>query len=102
MIDVHTHAVPPNLPGTGLLAPILGEPPEVVAAAIRREMQIAKVQAVFAMGAWNAGPDDPLGINATLRIAAQVPGMAAIGVADPQRNDAEHFRKVEALLAAGT
>ena len=28
MIDIHIHAVPPNLPGTGALAPLLGEPPD--------------------------------------------------------------------------
>jgi predicted TIM-barrel fold metal-dependent hydrolase len=101
MIDVHIHAVPPNLPGTGSLAPILREPPEAIAAAIRREMQVAKVRAVFAMGAWNAGDNDPLGIETTLALAAQVPGLYAIGVADPTRTDAEHFRRIEAILAGG-
>ena len=52
---------------------------------------------MFAMGAWDAGEGDPLGINQTLKIAEQVPGMKAIGVADPMRTDAEHFRKVEAI-----
>jgi predicted TIM-barrel fold metal-dependent hydrolase len=101
MIDAHIHAVPPNLPGTGDLAPLLREPPDVVAAAIRREMQVAKVEAVLAMGAWNAGENDPLGIESTLAIAAQVPGMRAIGIADPTRTDAEHFRRVEAELSRG-
>ena len=102
MIDVHIHAVPPNLPGTGTLASVLNEPPETIAAALRREMQIARIQAAFAMGAWNAGPDDTLGINRTRQIAAQVPGLFAIGVADPLRTDGEHFRRVETELAAGT
>jgi predicted TIM-barrel fold metal-dependent hydrolase len=101
MIDVHIHAVPPNLPGTGSLSPVLEKPIEEVAAAIRREMQQAGVTAVFAMGAWNSAPNDPLGINQTLQIAAQVPGLKAIGIADPMRSDAEHFRKVEALLKSG-
>jgi len=101
MIDVHIHAVPPNLPGTGALAPLLRQPVAEVAAEIRREMQAAGVTAALAMGAWDVGEDDPLGINATLTIAEQVPGLKAIGVADPTRTDAEHFRKVEALLAAG-
>ena len=101
MIDVHIHAVPPNLPGTGALAPILKESAETVAAAIRREMQIAKVRAVLAMGSWNAGPGDPLGIVATRRIASQVPGMHVIGVADPLSTDPEHFHGVEAALASG-
>jgi uncharacterized protein len=102
MIDIHIHAVPPNLPGTGILAPLLRQPIEVVAAEIRREMQLAGVGTIFAMGAWNTGDDDPLGINTTLQIAAHVPGMHAIGVADPTRSEPEHFRKVEALLATGS
>jgi uncharacterized protein len=101
MIDVHIHAVPPNLPGVGSLAPLLREPPEALAAQLRREMQTAGVTAAFAMGAWNAGEDDPLGINRTLDIAPFVPGLRPIGVMDPVRNDAEHFRKVELILASG-
>ena len=101
MIDVHVHAVPPNLPGTGSLAPLLRQPPEVVAAELRREMQTAGVTHALAMGAWNAGDDDPLGINRTLEIAPFVPGLRSIGVADPTRTDAEHFRRVELILASG-
>jgi predicted TIM-barrel fold metal-dependent hydrolase len=101
MIDVHIHAVPPNLPGTGSLSPLLQRPIEEVAAAIRREMQSAGVISVFAMGAWDAGDSDPLGINQTMKIASHVPGMKMIGVADPVRTDAEHFRKVEYLLKSG-
>jgi uncharacterized protein len=100
MIDVHIHVVPPNLPGTGALAPLLSQPPEVVAAEVRREMQAAKVTTAFAMGAWDSGDGDPLGINSTLKIAARVPGLHAIGVADPTRTGSDHFRKVEALLAS--
>ncbi|MBY0512612.1 MAG: amidohydrolase [Gemmataceae bacterium] len=101
MIDVHVHAVPPNLPGTGALAPLLKSPPADVAAALRREMRLAGVSHVLAMGAWNAGDDDPLGINLTLQIAEMVPGMRAIGIMDPTRTDPEHFRRVDAELAAG-
>lgn len=102
MIDVHIHAVPPNLPGTGPLSPLLTRPPDDVAAVIRREMQNAGVTSVFAMGAWNRGDDDPLGVAETLAIAKKVPGMKAIGVADPTHTDAEHFRRVEGLLERGT
>ena len=49
MIDVHIHAVPPNLPGVGALSPLLVEPPEVVAAHLRREMQTAGVAHAFAI-----------------------------------------------------
>jgi len=101
MIDAHIHAVPPNLPGTGPLAPLLFQPPAVVAAEIRREMQTSGTSMAFAMGAWNVGETDPLGINATLEIAEQVPGLKAIGIADPTRTDDAHFRHVEQLLADG-
>ncbi|MBA4065909.1 MAG: amidohydrolase [Isosphaera sp.] len=102
MIDCHVHAVPPNLPGTGALAPLLRQPAEVVAAELRREMQTSGATAAFAMGAWDSGPDDPLGVNATLRVADQVPGLKVIGVADPTRTGDDHFRRVDELLAAGT
>lgn len=101
MIDVHIHAVPPNLPGVGPLAPLLREPPEVVAAELRREMQTAGVTHALAMGQWDAGPDDPLGVNRTLEVAPFVPGLRPIGVMDPARTDAEHFRRVELVLASG-
>ena len=101
MIDVHIHAVPPNLPGTGSLAPLLRQAPEVVAAELRREMQTAGVTDVFAMGAWDAGADDPLGISRTLEIAPFVPGLRPIGAMDPTRTEPEHFRRVELILASG-
>ena len=101
MIDVHIHAVPPNLPGVGSLAPLLRAPAERVAAELRREMQTAGVTDAFAMGEWNAGDEDPLGINRTLDLAPLVPGLRPIGVMDPERTGPEHFRRVEALLAGG-
>ncbi|MBP3960570.1 amidohydrolase [Gemmata sp. G18] len=101
MIDVHIHAVPPNLPGVGSLSQLLRESPERVASELRREMQTAGVSHAFAMGAWSAGDDDPLGINRTLEIAPFVPGLRPIGIADPTRTDSEHFRKVELILASG-
>ncbi len=101
MIDIHIHAVSPNLPGVGSLHPLLCESPERVAAELRREMQTAGITDAFAMGVWNADDDDPLGITTTLEIARFAPGLRPIGVADPTRTDAEHFRKVELLLASG-
>lgn len=104
MIDTHVHVVSPNLPGAGSLAGVLRAPPDIVAAAIRREMKDAGVTAAFAMGSWDAGPDDPLGVAATLNIANTVPGLRAIGVADPVKgDDPDHLRRVEAALrdAAG-
>jgi predicted TIM-barrel fold metal-dependent hydrolase len=101
MIDCHIHAVPPRLPGTGPLAPLLLQPPEQVAARLRHEMQVTGVTHAFAMGSWDNPDDDPLGINLTLKIAEQVPGLRAIGIADPTKTDEAHFLRVERLLAAG-
>lgn len=101
MIDVHIHAVPPNLPGVGPLAPLLRRSGDVVAAELRREMQTAGVTHAFAMGVWNTGDDDPLGINRTLEIAPFVPGLRPIGIMDPRRTEAEHFRRIEQILASG-
>jgi predicted TIM-barrel fold metal-dependent hydrolase len=101
MIDVHIHAVPPNLPGTGPLAPLLKLAPSAVASELRREMLATGVSHALAMGAWNAGDDDPLGVDLTLRIAELVPGLRAIGIMDPTRTDEAHFRRVDEVLAAG-
>ncbi|OWK45491.1 amidohydrolase family protein [Fimbriiglobus ruber] len=102
MIDAHIHVVPPNLPGVGSLAPTLKLPPDAVAAAVAAEMRAAGVEQAFAMGEWSAPPDDPLGIEKTLKIAALVPGLKPIGVADPVKGaDPDHLRRVEAELARG-
>jgi predicted TIM-barrel fold metal-dependent hydrolase len=53
------------------------------------------------MGAWGTPGDDPLGIDSTLRLARLVPGLHAIGVADPERTDADQLRRADAVLAAG-
>jgi predicted TIM-barrel fold metal-dependent hydrolase len=101
MIDAHIHVVPPNLPGCGPLAPLLQRAPEAVAAELHRQMQAAGMTHALAMGEWQTGPDDPLGINRTLQIAEHVPGLRAIGVADPTRADPEHLRRCEEVMAAG-
>jgi predicted TIM-barrel fold metal-dependent hydrolase len=100
MIDTHIHVVPPRLPGVGSLHPLLEQAADARAAALRREMQAADATHVLAMGCWNAGPDDPLGIADTLALIPSVPGLFAIGVADPTRGEADHLRRVESLLAA--
>jgi predicted TIM-barrel fold metal-dependent hydrolase len=101
MIDTHIHVVPPNLPGVGALNPVLRSPPESVARAVRDQMHAAGVTHAFAMGHVPNGGDDPLGVASTLRIAGLVPGLHAIGVADPRRTDADHLRRAEAALATG-
>ena len=100
MIDTHIHVVPPQLPGVGSLSPLLDAAPDVLASALRREMETAGASIALAMGRWNAPPDDPLGVRGTLALARSVPGLHAIGIADPTRNDADHLRRVQDALAA--
>jgi predicted TIM-barrel fold metal-dependent hydrolase len=101
MIDSHLHVVPPRLPGVGPLSPLLERPAEEVAAALRDQMQEAGLTAALAMGSANGPDDDPLGVNATLAIARSVPGLYAVGVANPLRGDLEHMRRVEKVIATG-
>ncbi len=100
MIDTHIHVVPPRLPGVGSLNPLLDAAADVRAAALRREMQAAGMTQALAMGCWDALPDDPLGIAGTLALARTVPGLFAVGVADPTRCDSDHLRRIESALAA--
>ena len=105
MIDAHIHVVPPQLPGVGNLNPVLEQAAEPLAAVLRREMQAADVNAALAVGSWQsnhtAPPDDALGIAATLNVAQYVPGLHAIGVADPTRTEPEYLQAVDAVLATG-
>lgn len=101
MIDAHLHVVPPNLPGVGPLSTLLEADPETVAAVLRDEMQTANITQALAMGSWQAGDDDPLGVRATLRIAELVPGLFAIGIADPTRYDREFLRRAEEVVRQG-
>lgn len=101
MIDAHIHVVPPNLPGVGSL----GLRPEggldEVVSRLSEEMQTAGVTHALCMGCIGRNGDDPLGVNSTLEIAARVPGLFAIGVADPTRCDADHLQRVEQQLLSG-
>jgi predicted TIM-barrel fold metal-dependent hydrolase len=101
MIDTHLHVVRPNLPGAGSLSPLLEQGPEAVASALRREMDAAGVAAALAMGCLAGGDDDPLGVAGTLAVANSVPGLYAVGVADPRRADPAHLRRADAALATG-
>src|SRR5207244_1818364 len=99
MIDTHIHVVPPNLSGVGPLDALLEGPRDVLAAALRHQMQAAQMDQALAMGRLSGDPADPLGVAATLEIARDVPGLHAVGVADPARPDAEHLRRAEEELA---
>lgn len=105
MIDAHLHVVNDHVPGD---APgpdwVLNLRPDALAERVRAGMKSAGVTIALAMGRLDAPPDDPLGISGTLRLAALVPGLRAIGVADPTRTPADHpdhFRKAEAQIAEG-
>jgi predicted TIM-barrel fold metal-dependent hydrolase len=99
MIDAHIHVVPPRLPGVGPLSPLLEGPAEALAAELRRQMRLAGFDQALAMGAWNISEVDPLGAEGTLALVRLVPGLHAVGVADPTRADPEHLRRVDASLA---
>ncbi len=101
MIDMHIHAVFPRLPGVKPMTDLLHRPPEEVAAVLRGEMAALGITHLLGMGHLGGAGDDALGVESTLRIAALVPGMYAIGVADPSRTDTDHLKRVERQLRAG-
>ena len=102
MIDAHLHVVRPNLPGAGPLSPLLDAGGDATADALRREMHTAGVTHALAMGSCLTTLDDPLGVDGTLAVARLVPGLHAVGVADPTRGgDPDHVRRVEAVVASG-
>ena len=100
MIDTHIHVVRPGLPGVGALDPLLDRGADAVAAALRQQMRETGVEAVLAMGCLGSA-DDPLGVNGTLAVARSLPGLHAVGVADPARCDPDHLRRVEGVLNTG-
>ncbi|MFO1419624.1 MAG: amidohydrolase family protein [Candidatus Competibacteraceae bacterium] len=101
IIDAHVHVVPPGLPGLHAFPAALDGSVETVAAAVRAELAASGTVEALAMGVLSDDPDDPLGVATTLRIANRVPGLHAIGVADPRRNDPEHLDRVEQELRQG-
>jgi predicted TIM-barrel fold metal-dependent hydrolase len=105
MIDAHVHVARPRLPGVGPLSPLLDQGTGAVAEGLRLQMDAAGVSRALAMGCWyppeTEVPDDPLGVAGTLAVARLVPGLFAVGVADPTRADPDHLRRAEAFLATG-
>jgi predicted TIM-barrel fold metal-dependent hydrolase len=100
MIDTHIHVVRPGLPGVGSLDPLLDRGAAAVVSALRQQMREASIEAVLCMGCLG-GADDPLGVSGTLEVARSLPGLHAVGVADPTRSDPDHLRRVEAVLNTG-
>ena len=101
LVDAHVHVVPPGLPGLHAFPAVLDGAVAMVAAAVRAAMRASGTAQALAMGSLSDDPADPLGVATTRRIADQVPGLHAIGVADPRRNDPEHLDRVERQLQAG-
>lgn len=102
MIDMHIHAVHPHLPGVKPLTDLYDGPVEALVAELREQMQRSGTKALLGMGHLNGGADDPLGVASTLAIAASLPELHAIGIADPTRVDTDHLQRVEAQLQAGS
>ena len=102
MIDTHIHVVPPGLPGIkampGDVERLYEGPLTGMADRLKLEMDPANIEFAFGMGSLGGPKDDPLGIARTLELAESVPGLRAIGVADPRRTEPEHLKAVEAQI----
>lgn len=102
MIDAHIHVVRSGLPGADTEdEPIFFQKPDVIAEVVRGQMRDARMEGVLAIGSWGGPADDPFGVNGVLKVAALIPGMRAIGVADPTKTDRDHLRRAEAQLKTG-
>jgi predicted TIM-barrel fold metal-dependent hydrolase len=102
VIDVHVHLVNPGLPGVPPSAapdgtPLDG-PARAMARTIQKEMKQAAVEHALCMPRRESAADDPLGIKITRAVAALVPGLHLIGLADPERFDPAHLARVEEAL----
>jgi len=100
-IDMHVHVVNPRLPGQRILPRFLDGPPGPVADALRQQMQESETVVLLGMGHLGGDESDPLGIESTLRIADLVPGLHAIGAADPTRTGTDHLQRAEEQLRTG-
>jgi predicted TIM-barrel fold metal-dependent hydrolase len=102
VIDTHIHVVPSGLPGIKPLPKDVEElytrPLPEMARRLDEEMGRAKVDIAFGMGALGGPPEDPLGIARTLELSRSVPGLRAIGIADPRRTEPVHLRAVESQI----
>ena len=102
MIGMHVHLVNSMLPGSKTDQSLLAKPAEEVAALLLQEMEAARIEQVLAMGCIEVSAEDPLGVRSTLRIAQLVPGVHAVGVADPSNIGPDHLRRVEEELKSGS
>ena len=102
MIDMHIHAVHPNLPGVKPLTDLYDGPVEKLVEALREEMRLSGTKVLLGMGHLGGEGDDSLGVASTLRIAELLPALWAIGIADPTRTDTDHLQRVETQLRSGS
>ena len=101
-IDTHIHVVHSRISGGAEeAAPEEGDPLDLPIArraeVIRAELESAGIEHALCMPRAPTD-DDPLGIRETMELAALVPGLHPIGIADPRRTDQAHLDRVEALL----
>lgn len=106
MVDTHIHVQNSDLPGQKPLPEsfvrLLSAAPDAMASALTAEMDRAGITTALAMGKLNGPPDDPLGINATLRIASLERRLKLVGAADPRKIDQAHLKAVEHQLEKHT
>jgi len=102
VIDTHIHAVSSSLPGRKPKPPeiekLYQSPPQAMADRLKAEMAAGRVEVGFGMGSLGGTIADPLGIARTLDLCSFVPGLRAIGIADPRRTDSEWLKAVEAQI----
>jgi predicted TIM-barrel fold metal-dependent hydrolase len=102
VIDTHIHVVPSGLPGIKPLPEdverLYKGPLSGMADRLKVEMDGAKIELAFGMGSLGGPPEDPLGIARTLELCRSVPGLRAIGIADPRRTEPAHLKAVEAQI----
>jgi predicted TIM-barrel fold metal-dependent hydrolase len=114
VIDTHVHLVNTNLRGVPESSAPDGtpfrSPPEQLARAVQAQMKEANVEHALCMPRREHAlcmprremdEKDPLGIEGTRRLAALVPGLHPIGLADPERFDDKHLERVEDSLKRG-
>ena len=98
-IDTHIHVVHSGVPGVKPkpkeIEALYSGPVARMAGRIKAEMSRAKIEIAFGIGSFVGPKDDPLGVARTLELSALVPGLRAVGIADPRRTDPEHLRAVE-------
>jgi hypothetical protein len=103
-IDTHIHAVSSELPGIKSkpieILNLYQGPLEKMAARLEVEMNQANLKYAFGIGHLGGPPGDPLGIKRTLALAESVPGLKAVGIADPRRVEPADLKAVEAQIAA--